>query len=66
MYEQTKQKIIPSIQVEKCYLTTEISIKEFSEMITEAVKDPSNGVIFWSWEKIKNNYEKKEQLKTII
>ncbi|MFX0182097.1 MAG: hypothetical protein ACFE95_03350 [Candidatus Hodarchaeota archaeon] len=66
MYEQTKQKIIPSIQVEKCYLTTEISTKEFGEMIAEAVKDPSNGVIFWSWEKIKDSYEKKEQLRTRI
>lgn len=66
MYERTKHKIIPSIQVEKCYLNTEISTKEFSEMVVEALKDPSSGVIFWSWEKIQDNIEKKEQLKTII
>ncbi|MHA2246234.1 MAG: hypothetical protein ACXADY_14815 [Candidatus Hodarchaeales archaeon] len=66
MYEQTKHKIIPSIQVEKCYLETEISTKEFCEMLTEAVKDPSIGVIFWSWEKIQKNFEKKKQLKASL
>ncbi len=63
MYEQTKDKIVPSIQVEKCYLKAEISKKEFGLMITEAIKTPSDGVIFWSWEKIQKNIEKKEQLK---
>ena len=66
MYELTKQKIVPSVQVERCYLTSEITTKEFSEMIVEAVKIPSSGVIFWSWEKIQDNPEKMEQLKTII
>ncbi|MFX0124316.1 MAG: hypothetical protein ACFFAE_11810 [Candidatus Hodarchaeota archaeon] len=63
MYEQTKHKIIPSIQVEKCYLETEISNHEFGEMLTEAVKDPSSGVVFWSWGKIQNNVEKKGQIR---
>ncbi|MFX1246892.1 MAG: putative glycoside hydrolase [Promethearchaeota archaeon] len=66
MYEQTKHKIIPSIQVEKCYLKTEISTEEFSDMITEALKDPSSGIVFWSWEKIQGNIEKKQLLKTKI
>ncbi|UCG01349.1 MAG: hypothetical protein JSW11_17240 [Candidatus Heimdallarchaeota archaeon] len=66
MYELTKQKIVPSIQVERSYLTTEITTEEFSEMVVQAVKVPSSGVIFWSWEKIQDNPEKMEQIKTII
>ncbi|MFX0124310.1 MAG: hypothetical protein ACFFAE_11780 [Candidatus Hodarchaeota archaeon] len=66
MYELTKQKIVPSIQLEKCYLTTEITTKEFGDMVVEAVKVPSSGVIFWSWEKIQDNPEKMEQIKTVI
>jgi len=65
MYELTKQKIVPSIQVEKCYLPTEITTKEFDEMVVEAIKVPSSGVIFWSWEKIQDNPEKMEQIKRI-
>jgi hypothetical protein len=66
MYELTKQKIVPSIQVEKYYLSTEITTKEFDEMVVEATKVPSSGVIFWSWEKILENPEKKEQIKRVI
>lgn len=63
MYEQTRHMIIPSIQVENRYLSTQVSSREFDEMVTEALKDPSSGVIFWSWEMIQENSEKNEQLK---
>ncbi|MFX1283536.1 MAG: hypothetical protein ACFFB5_07770 [Promethearchaeota archaeon] len=66
IYEQTKHKIIPSIQVEKCYLKTEISNQEFGEMLTEAVKDPSSGIVFWSWDKLQTNIEKKELIKASL
>lgn len=65
MYEQTKHRIIPSIQVEKCYLKTEVSTREFNDMIEMAIKDPSEGVIFWSWDKIQKNVEKKNLLKKL-
>lgn len=40
IFNQTNQKILPSIQVEKCYLNRDISTNEFREMIREAIKDP--------------------------
>jgi hypothetical protein len=60
---QTKCKIIPSIQVNKAYLNESLTVGEFEQSVTEALKPPSSGVIFWSWEQLKVSPDKMEILK---
>ena len=60
VYSQGGAKIIPSIQVDKAYLEQELSAEEFEQSLIEALKPPSNGVVFWSWERVAADSEKKE------
>ncbi len=64
--DQADCKIIPSIQVNKAYLSNPLTIGEFEQSIKEALKPPSSGVFFWSWEQLENKPEKKEVLKKIM
>ncbi|MCK5134562.1 MAG: hypothetical protein KAR19_02145 [Bacteroidales bacterium] len=66
IYLQTENKIIPSIQVNKAYLDKELDLEEFEESLLEALKPPSGGVVFWSWERLNQEADKKEVLKDII
>jgi hypothetical protein len=61
--DQTKCKIVPSIQVNKAYLIEPVTVTEFKQSIIEALKPPSAGVIFWSWEQLETNPEKIKILK---
>jgi len=60
VYSQGEGKVIPSIQVDKAYLEQELSAEEFEQSLLEALKPPSNGVVFWSWERVAADSEKKE------
>lgn len=60
IYLQTGSKVIPSIQVNKAYLDNELGLEEFEESLLEALKPPSGGVVFWSWEALKENPDKKQ------
>jgi uncharacterized lipoprotein YddW (UPF0748 family) len=60
VYSQGGAKVIPSIQVDKAYLEQELSAEEFEQSLLEALKPPSNGVVFWSWERVATDSEKKE------
>ena len=51
--------IVPSIQVNKAYLDEPLETEEFEQYVREALKPPSSGVIFWSWEQLKDSPEKK-------
>jgi uncharacterized lipoprotein YddW (UPF0748 family) len=62
--ERSSAKILPSIQVAKAYLDTEVSPADFREALTEALKPPSSGVVFWSWEALEKSPEKKEIVRT--
>ncbi len=64
--EQADCKIIPSIQVNEAYLTEPLTKEEFEESVIEALKPPSSGVFFWSWEQLESRPEKKEVLKEIL
>jgi hypothetical protein len=57
---QSKSKIIPSIQVKEHYLERRLTKDEFQASIVEALKPPSDGVIYWSWEALEQEPEKKE------
>ncbi|NQT27388.1 hypothetical protein HQ585_18690 [candidate division KSB1 bacterium] len=60
---QTECRIVPSIQVNKAYLNEPVTLEEFKQSVIEALKPPSSGVIFWSWEQLKANPEKLQILK---
>ncbi len=63
-YRQTDGEIIPSIQVNKSYLDKPLSVNEFRKSIKAALKAPSRGVIFWSWDQLDDQPQKKTVVKT--
>jgi hypothetical protein len=66
IYSQTNSKIIPSIQVKEAYLKDKLSTSEFRKSLAEALKVPSKGVVFWSWEALEKDPEKKGEIKALI
>jgi hypothetical protein len=63
---QIDTRIIPSIQVNKDYLDEPLTTEEFEQYILEAMKPPSSGVIFWSWEQLMVSPEKKAVVQKLI
>ncbi len=63
---QVKCQVVPSIQVNKAYLEEPLSLGEFEESLIEALKQPSAGVIFWSWDQLVENPPKKEIVRAIV
>ncbi|HEX6286889.1 MAG TPA: hypothetical protein VFZ80_05345, partial [Acidimicrobiia bacterium] len=48
---ESSAPILPSIQVKEAYRPgVELSDEEFEQHLREALKPPSRGVVFWSWE----------------
>jgi len=66
IHEQAECLIIPSIQVNEAYLLESLSLEDFEQSVTEALKPPSSGVFFWSWEQLESRPEKKEVLKRVL
>jgi hypothetical protein len=66
MYSRTQSKVIPSIQVKEAYLTEILTISEFRDSLVAALKSPSKGVIFWSWDALDKDPEKKDVIKDLI
>ena len=64
--DQADCKIIPSIQVNEAYLKDILSAEEFEQTLIEALKPPSSGVFFWSWEQLEKIPEKKEIMKKVL
>jgi len=65
IYDQTNSKIIPSIQVKEAYLEQKLTIEIFRKAIKESLKSPSNGVVFWSWEALEEDSEKKDEIRAL-
>lgn len=63
MNEKAKEKILPSIQVGKEYLSNNITDEEFESYLKNALKEPSKGVVFWSWEHLEKSPSKKAVIK---
>ena len=63
---QVNCKVIPSIQVNKAYLDTELSLEEFRESLLEALAPPSDGVVFWSWEQLSIKPAKRQIVKQLL
>ena len=58
--------LVPSIQVKEEYLKDTLTDDEFSENLTQALKKPSSGVIFYSWEALCNDKAKLAIVKKIL
>jgi hypothetical protein len=65
VHKQAKGRVIPSIQVSKAYLEKEFTVEKFRDALVEALKYPSAGVIFWSWEALDKNREKKKAIREV-
>ena len=66
IYGQSRGKILPSIQVSKAYLEKNLGVEEFEQSLSEALKPPSSGVVFWSWERLAREPRKLAVLKDIL
>ncbi len=64
--KQGIENVIPSIQVKECYRDNRFTVDEFKACLDEVLKEPSKGVIFWSWDYIQQEPDKKELIKKII
>lgn len=60
---QVQVPVVPSIQVGKAYLETPFPAAEFAEAMREALAPPSAGVVFWSWQALEDEPEKKAVLR---
>jgi len=58
-YSQSGGRVIPSIQVGNAYLSEKVSVEEFGEAMKEALRPPSGGVVFWNWDALAREPEKK-------
>ena len=63
---RSSAKILPSIQVAQAYLDIPVTLADFREALSEALKPPSSGVVFWSWEALEKSPEKKEIVREVI
>lgn len=66
VYSLTNSQVIPSIQVKEAYINKTLTPSEFRDSMVEALKPPSKGVIFWSWENLEKSPGKKELIKTVL
>ncbi len=66
IYRQSGSKILPSIQVKEAYLNDTLGLEEFKMNLMEALKPPSKGVVFWSWEQLEKDPDKKEVIKAVL
>jgi hypothetical protein len=57
---------IPSIQVGKAYLDTPLPTAEFAEALRQALAPPSRGVVFWSWQALEDEPEKKAVVRQLL
>jgi len=66
IYDRTHGRVLPSIQVDKAYIDDPYTLAQFREAVTEALKPPSLGVIFWSWDALNKAPDRKEALSIIF
>lgn len=54
------------IKVNMACLNTPLELDEFKQSVVQSLKPPSSGVIFWSWEQLEEQPDKKNVLKELI
>lgn len=66
IYELTENRVVPSIQVRKAYLEERLTPEEFAESLIQALEPPSAGVVFWSWEQLETEPEKRAVVRQLV
>jgi hypothetical protein len=59
VHSQTRGRVVPSIQVGQAYISETLSVEEFKAALDSALSSPSGGVIFWNWDALAKEPEKK-------
>ena len=59
-------RVLPSIQVSPAYREEPFSVEDFRDALKSALKPPSKGVIFWSWEALEKDPGKLEVVRKEI
>jgi len=59
VFASTKGRVVPSIQVGNAYISDPLTVEEFREAMEEALRPPSGGVVFWNWDALAKEPEKK-------
>jgi len=62
----TQGQVLPSIQVDKAYIESDLSASEFKAALAEALKPPSKGVVFWNWDALEKSPEKKAAVEAAL
>jgi hypothetical protein len=57
--------VLPSIQVKEAYIPDKLTVAEFKQALIEALKPPSRGVVFWSWDSLGPDKERKAVVKAL-
>lgn len=57
--------VLPSIQVNEAYINKTLPVPEFEAALAEALKPPSKGVVFWSWDALEKSPLKKEVVRAL-
>ena len=62
-FDRTRGRILPSIQVGQAYIEDAYPQAEFERALDEALKPPSAGVVFWSWDALAKSPERAEAVR---
>jgi hypothetical protein len=65
-YDRTRGRVLPSIQVDKAYVEDPYTLEEFKQALAEALKPPSAGVVFWSWDALNKSPERTEAVRALF
>jgi hypothetical protein len=60
------QPVLPSIQVSEANRKEKLTVAEFKASLTEALKPPSKGVVFWNWEALEKDPEKSSIVESLV
>jgi hypothetical protein len=63
---RTRAKVLASTQVSAAYVDQPLSPGEFRAAAEEALKPPSIGVVFWSWDALAKSSEKRAVLRHLV
>ncbi len=65
MIARTRMPVLPSIQVKETYRTDTLTAEEFKAALVEALKPLSRGVVFWSWDSLGPDAERKAIVRSL-
>jgi len=63
---RSKVRVVPSIQVREHYLPERLTVDEFQRSLSAALRPPSTGVVYWSWNALEEDPQKKEIIRSTI